>query len=49
MKQLWGKYQDCDWELLDAEDEDNPIEYLLQEYKLAYRNQGWKFQIRAQQ
>jgi len=44
--QLWGKYGDLDWELLDTADEDNTIEFLLGEYALAF-GMGWIFEIRG--
>lgn len=45
MEELWGKYMNGDWELIDIADEDNSIEFLLAEYNMAY-GAGWQWEVR---
>ncbi len=43
--ELWGKYRGGDWELIDVADGDNPKDFLLAEYRMAF-GEGWSFEWR---
>jgi|TARA_R110000824_G_scaffold173409_4_gene351448 hypothetical protein len=48
--ELWGKYVNDgwgEWEYIDTANEDNPKEFLLREYRMAFGS-GWQFAWRKE-
>jgi len=44
-KELWGKYKNNDWELIDTADDANSLAFLQMEYAMAYGS-DWIWETR---